>query len=82
MSKMITTTVLKPHLAPHGVIVQRGETIVVEERRHRMLVKKGYVPRPDDEPADEPDDQPSEKGVLTNGSIKPRRTKIVGNEAD
>jgi hypothetical protein len=79
---MITTTVLKPHLAPHGVIVQRGETIVVEERRHRMLVKKGYVPRLDDEPADEPDDQPSERGVLTNGSIKTRRTKIVGNEAD
>ncbi len=83
MSKVIETTVLKPHLAPNGVIVQRGETITVDERRHKALVRKGYVPRPEDETADEEDDeQDTERGALTSRKIKQRRTKIVGAEND
>ncbi len=82
MSKMIETTVLKPHLAPNGVIVQRGETIIVDERRHKALVRKGYVPRPEGDPSEDEEEDQAEKGTLTNGSIKPRRTKIVGKDSD
>lgn len=78
MSKMITTTALKPHLAPHGRVVQVGETIEVDEHRHRVLVKKGYVPRGE---GDEPEPAASgPKPGITNADSSPRRETIAGSK--
>ncbi|WP_416065411.1 hypothetical protein ACK9YZ_01295 [Rhizobium sp. ZK1] len=82
MSKTIETTVLKPHLAPNGVIVQRGETITVDEKRYKQLVKKGYVPNPDSPDEEEVDEPEGEPGAITNKRFEKRRSKIVGKSID
>lgn len=77
MTKMIETTVLKPHMHIDGRIVQVGATISVDETRHRALMKKGYVPR-DGDAGDDP--APERTDGITNADFKPRRTKVTGGK--
>jgi hypothetical protein len=77
MSKMITTTVLKPHMGPDGLIHQVGATIEVDEQRLRALAKKGYVPNSEGASSSEPRDS---RAGMTNAVFEPRREKLASNE--
>ena len=79
MSKLIEVTVLKPHLAPNGIIVQRGEKTHVDESRYKALLKRGYIANPG-EAAAKQEDRPKRKNAITNQDFEPRRSKIVGAE--
>ncbi len=82
MTKIIETTVLKPHLAPNGVIVQRGETVHVDEKRFKHLVKRGYVSDPDASDRDDVDEPQDEPGTITNQKFEKRRSKIVSKDIE
>lgn len=77
MTKMIETTVLKPHMHTDGRIVQVGQSIAVDEARHRALMRKGYVPK-DGDASDDP--APERPDGITNAEFKPRRTKVTGSK--
>jgi hypothetical protein len=78
--KMITATVLKPHMAPNGVIVQRGAEIEVDEQRYRQLLKRGYVGNHDGEAENVSSIEAPKEGI-TNADFQPRRETIVGDRS-